>query len=142
MNGLNKVQFIGNLGQDPNVMNFENGGSKAEFSIATQDGYKDQTGAWQTVTDWHRCYATGKLAETVAQYFNKGMRVFIEGKLKTRSWKNDAGATQYITEVRVTDFMFLSSKNDNAGGGQATTSQTQKSQTDLPSQKEDDDLPF
>lgn len=139
MNGLNKVQFIGNLGGDPNVMNFENGGSKAAFTIATQDGYKDQAGQWQTVTDWHRVYATGKTAETVAKYFNKGMRVYVEGKLKTRSYQDKDGNTKYVTEVRMTDFMFLSSKGDTG----AQTQQQPQAQTQAPlEQKDDDDLPF
>lgn len=140
MDGLNKVQFIGNLGQDPNVVTFDNGGKKADFSIATQDGYKDQNGQWQKVTDWHRCYAGGKLAETIEKYFTKGMRVFVEGKLKTRSWQDQQGNTRYVTEVRVTDFMFLSSKRDDAGAGQSYT-QPQNQQT-VENEKDDDDLPF
>lgn len=139
MNGLNKVQLIGNLGQEPNVINFENGGLKAEFSLATQDGYKDQAGQWQTVTDWHRCYAVGKLAETIEKHVTKGMRIYVEGKLKTRSWNDPQKGTQYITEVRVTDFMFLSSKKEDNGQGYTTQEQPQNNANNG---KEDDDLPF
>jgi len=139
MNGLNIVQFIGNLGQDPTVVTFENGGTKAEFSIATQDGYKAQDGTWVKTTDWHNCYATGKTAETVAKYFKKGMRVYVEGKLKTRKWQDKDNNTRYKTEVRIYDFIFLNNKE------QAET----ENQTDLKdtgdfhnSNKADDDLPF
>lgn len=134
MNGLNKVQFIGNLGQDPNIVAFENGGKKAEFSIATQDGYKDANGNWQKTTDWHRCYASGKLADTMEKYFTKGMRVYVDGKLKTRSWQDQQGNTKYITEVRVTDFMFLNSKGESVQG------QTQPEI--LTQETKDEDLPF
>lgn len=113
MNGLNKVQLIGNLGQDPTITNFDNGGKKAEFSLATQDGYKDANGNWQNTTDWHRCYASGKLAETVEKYFKKGMRIYVEGKLKTRTWQDQQGKTKYITEIRVTNFIFLEKRQAN-----------------------------
>lgn len=134
MKGLNKVTLIGNLGGVPQITNFENGGKKAEFTIATQDAYKEQgTGEWKEITDWHRCYATGKLAETIEKYLEKGMRIYLEGKLKTRSWDDAQKGKQYVTEVKVMDFMFLTGKKDDG----MTATPTAKV-----SDKEDDDLPF
>lgn len=138
MKGLNRVEFVGHLGQAPVITKFENGGKKAEFSLATSDGYKDNDGNWQDSTDWHNCFATGKLAEVIENYFQKGTKVYLEGKLKHRTYDDKDGIKRYVTEVRVTDFMFLTTKQklDEVRYLEQADGDTSKSGSD------DDDLPF
>ena len=116
MKGLNRVQFIGHLGRSPEVTTFDSGLKKAEFVIATNDSYKDKEGQWVEITDWHNCFATGKLADVIDTHFVRGTKVLVEGKLKHRKYKHpEKGHMVYVTEVRVTDFMFLSKKKTDEG---------------------------
>ena len=108
MNALkNKVQLIGNLGQDPEVVTLENGSKLAKFSIATSDSYKNAQGEKVEDTQWHNIVAWGKLAEIVENYLNKGKQVAIEGKLTHRSYETKEGEKRYITEVRCNELLML-----------------------------------
>ena len=108
MNTLrNKVQLIGNLGKDPEIVNLESGKTLAKFSIATNDSYKNAQGEKVTDTQWHNIVAWGKTAQIVEKYVTKGKEVAIEGKLTTRSWEDKEGMKRYITEVVCSELLML-----------------------------------
>jgi len=103
MKGINKVILIGTLGQDPEVRYMPNGSAVANISMATSEKWKDKnTGQMQEKTEWHRVVIFGKLAEIAGEYLQKGSSVYIEGKLQTRKWQDQAtGTDKYTTEVLV-----------------------------------------
>ncbi|MEW2920968.1 MULTISPECIES: single-stranded DNA-binding protein [Flavobacteriaceae] len=108
MNSLkNKVQLIGNLGNDPEMITMENGSKLAKFSIATNETYKNSEGEKVTDTQWHNVVAWGKLAEIAENYLTKGKEVMIEGKLMTRSYETKEGEKRYITEVKCNEMLML-----------------------------------
>ena len=106
---VNKVILIGNLGKDPECKVLESGQMVANFPVATTEKWKDKNGNPQEATEWHNCQAWGKGAEIIEKYLKKGSKVFIEGKIKTRSYEKD-GQTRYATEIIVKEFNFLDSK--------------------------------
>ena len=108
MNDLkNKVQLIGNLGQDPEIVNMDNGNKLAKFSIATTETYKNAQGERVDDTQWHNVVAWGKTAEIVENYLTKGKQVAVEGKLTHRSYETKEGEKRYITEVRCNELLML-----------------------------------
>jgi len=108
MNTLrNKVQLIGNLGNDPEIINLESGKTLAKFAIATNESYKNAQGEKVTDTQWHNIVAWGKTAEIVEKYVGKGKEVAIEGKLTTRSWEDKDGMKRYTTEVVCSELLML-----------------------------------
>jgi len=119
---MNKVILIGNVGKDPEVRSFNNGGKVANFSIATSESWKDkQSGEKRTDTQWHNIAIFGDgLVGIVERYVSKGTKVAIEGKLKTRKWQDRDGNDRYTTEVVVQGFggglTLLGSKNGDGGG--------------------------
>ena len=111
MNTLrNKVQLIGNLGNDPEIINLESGKTLAKFSIATNESYKNASGEKVTDTQWHNVVAWGKTAETVEKYVTKGKEVAIEGKLTSRSYETKEGEKRYVTEVVCNELLMLGNK--------------------------------
>ncbi len=109
MNTLrNKVQLIGNLGKDPEIINLENGKKIAKFSLATNDSYKNAQGERVTQTHWHNLIAWNKTAEIVEKYITKGKEIAVEGKLTNRSWEDKDGIKRYTTEVMVNELLMLS----------------------------------
>jgi len=110
MNALrNKVQLIGNLGNDPEIVNLDSGKTLAKFSIATNESYKNADGEKVTDTQWHNIIAWGKTAEIVEKYLNKGKEVAIEGKLTTRTYDKE-GEKRYITEIVCNELLMLGNK--------------------------------
>ena len=108
MNALkNKVQLIGNLGNDPEIINLESGKMLAKFSIATNESYKNANGEKVTDTQWHNIVAWGKTAQIVEKFVTKGREVAIEGKLTTRSWEDKDGMKRYTTEVVCNELLML-----------------------------------
>ena len=106
---VNKVILIGNLGKDPEVRKLESGTTVANFSIATSESYTDRTsGERKENTDWHDIVVWRGLAEVVEKYVRKGMKVYIEGRLKKRSWQDKEGQTRYTTEVLADNMTILS----------------------------------
>ena len=98
---VNRVILIGRLGRDPETKNFPNGGSVTTFSVATTDHWKDKTtGERKEATEWHRITTSNRLAEIASKYLKKGGKVYIEGSLRTRKWKDQSGADREIVEVR------------------------------------------
>ncbi len=120
---LNKVQLIGNLGKDPELSYTASGIAVAKFSIATNERWKDAEGNVQERTEWHNIIAWRKLAEICGQYLKKGSKIYLEGKLQTRSWDDkNTGAKRYATEVIADDLIMLDAKGapmDTNGGAPA-----------------------
>ena len=112
MAGINKVILIGNLGRDPEVKTFENGTKKANFTLATSESYKDKEGKIVEQTEWHNIVCWRNLADIAERYLTKGKQIYLEGKLRTRSWE-DNGVKKYITEIEASTFTMLGTKNDN-----------------------------
>ena len=147
MNKLrNKVQLIGRLGKDPEIRTFEGNNKIANFTLATNERYKDKTGNMIDVTDWHNVVVRfTKQAEIAEKYLKKGMLVYIEGKLKNRSWDDKDGNKKYITEVVVDSFNMLERKDDNGNATSSNTgatSYTTPQETTPESKSEGDDLPY
>ncbi|MGJ8591273.1 MAG: single-stranded DNA-binding protein [Aquaticitalea sp.] len=103
----NKVQLIGNLGNDPEIINLESGKTLAKFSIATNENYKNSKGEKVTDTQWHNVVAWDKTAKIVESYLTKGKEVAIEGKLTSRSYETKEGEKRYITEIVCSELMML-----------------------------------
>jgi single-strand DNA-binding protein len=106
----NKVQLIGNLGQDPEIINLTDGKKIAKFSIATQDRYKNKQGEMVNDTQWHRIVAFNSTANIIADYVKKGNKVGVEGKLVTRVWDDKEGNKRYTTEVVCNEILMLGGK--------------------------------
>lgn len=108
MNSLrNKVQLIGNLGNDPEIINLESGKTLAKFTIATNENYKNAKGEKVTDTQWHNIVAWGKTAQIVEKYVSKGKEIAIEGKLTSRSYDDREGNKRYITEIVCNELLML-----------------------------------
>jgi single-strand DNA-binding protein len=117
---VNKVILIGNLGKDPEVKFTPQGTAVARISIATNESYKDKTsGEWKDRTEWHNVVLWERRAEIAGEYLKKGGKVYIEGRLQTRSWDDkQTNQKKYMTEIVATDLVLLSGRGD-AGGGEA-----------------------
>ena len=103
----NKVQLIGNLGNDPEIVNLDSGKKLAKFSIATNETYKNNKGERVTDTQWHNVVAWGKTAEVIENYVTKGKEVAIEGKLPSRSYETKQGEKRYLTEIVCNELLML-----------------------------------
>ena len=146
---INKVILIGNLGKDPEVRHLENGATVANFSIATSETYKDRkTGEKVSQTEWHNIVAWRGLAEIAERYLKKGQKVYIEGKLKTRSWQDQDGNNRYSTEIITDNLTMLGNNNSNDSKSNFEEQQFTKNNSNKFPEKEfsapgeDDDLPF
>jgi single-strand DNA-binding protein len=104
---VNKVILVGRLGSDPEVRYTPGGAAVANFSLATNESWKDKNGQKQERTEWHRIVTWGRLAELSGQYLKKGRQVFIEGGLQTRQWDDKDGNKRYTTEIKATNMQFL-----------------------------------
>lgn len=135
---VNKVTLIGRLGKDPEVRTLDSGTNIAKFSLATDESYKDKNGEWQTQTEWHNIILWRGLAERAEQTLRKGVLVYLEGKLTSRSWQDDQGNTNYITEVRGNYFRVL--QKETNGNKAATTAAAPT--TTAAAVDSEDDLPF
>tara|TARA_R110002020_G_scaffold303939_2_gene519570 strand:+ start:224723 stop:225196 length:474 start_codon:yes stop_codon:yes gene_type:complete len=153
---LNKVMLIGHTGDEVKMHYFEGGGCIGRFPVATNETYTNKTtGERVSNTEWHNIVVRNKAAEICEKYLKKGDKVYVEGRIKTRKWQDDAGVERYSTEVQCTDFTFLTPK-DAAGqpspapssGSSASSASNKASEPahSAPSydvnDEEDDDLPF
>lgn len=106
--GVNKAILIGNLGQDPEVRYTAKGSAVCNLSLATTESWKNrETGERQEETEWHRLVFFGRLAEIVGEYLHKGSQIYVEGRLQTRKWQDQAGNDRYNTEIVVSDMQIL-----------------------------------
>ena len=156
--GVNKVILVGNVGNDPEFRVMPNGNGVANVSVATSEAWKDKnTGDQQEKTEWHRVIFFNRLAEIVEQYVKKGSKLYIEGRLQTRSWEQD-GVKRYTTEIVASEMQMLDSRGsaganqgDNPfGQQQQASSQPAQASAAAPAQQAapanfdnfDDDIPF
>ncbi|HEY8396390.1 MAG TPA: single-stranded DNA-binding protein [Flavihumibacter sp.] len=115
MRGVNRVMLIGNLGKDPDVQYLEGNIAVAKFSLATTETYKDRTGKLISQTEWHTVVLWRGLAELAQKYLHKGSLVYIEGRLRTRSWEDKEGNKKFATEVVGDNLIMLDKRNDVHG---------------------------
>lgn len=141
MSSVNKVILIGNLGKDPEVRYIEGGIANAKFTIATSETWKDKTtGEKKDRTEWHNIVLWRGLAELAEKYLKKGDKVYIEGKIQTRSYDKD-GIKRYFTEIIGENLMMLSPKNTGNNAGRSETPSS-PGEISLPQNTPSDDLPF
>jgi len=114
MRGVNRVMLIGNLGKDPDVQYLEGNIGVAKFSLATTETFKDRTGKLISQTEWHTVVLWRGLAELAQKYLHRGSLVYIEGRLRTRSWEDKEGNKKFATEV-VGDNLIMLDKKADAG---------------------------
>lgn len=163
---LNKVMLIGNVGRDPEVRYLDGNGpggqgrKVASFTLATSERYRDRNGELRENTEWHNIVAWGQSAEVVEKYVKKGTQLYIEGRIRTRSWTDQAGVKKYTTEINVDNLQLLGRRESSDGyqapGGYQQNSYQAPAPTPAPVQaaaptpmtmdidldKADDDLPF
>ena len=130
---LNKVQLIGNLGKDPEIKKLESGDSVANFSMATSETYKNKAGEKVTDTEWHNIVLWRKSAEIAEKWLKKGSKIYLEGKITTRKWKDKDGNDRYSTEIVGHTFKMLDSKpTSNSATQPESTSEGNGEVDDLP----------
>jgi len=146
---LNKVTLIGNLGADPDIRSFNNGGKVANLSLATSEKWRDKsTGENREKTEWHRISIFGEgLVRVAEQYLKKGASIYVEGKLQTRKWQDQAGNDRYSTEVVLQGFdsklvMLGGRRDDQGGGGDASGGQGGGNSGPPAGGGLDDEIPF
>jgi single-strand DNA-binding protein len=153
--GINKVILIGNLGADPEVRYTPSGSAVATVNIATSETWKDkQTGEAQERTEWHRVVFFNRLAEIAGEYLRKGSKIYLEGRLQTRKWQDQAGQDRYTTEIVAGEMQMLDGRGEsggtNAGAAPRAASSNQQRSNNPPAHQEapaataefDDDIPF
>ena len=117
---VNKVILIGNLGKDPEVKYTPSGTPVAKLTLATNERFKDKAGDWQDRTEWHNVVVWKRLAEIAGEYLKKGSKVYIEGRLQTRSWDDkQTNQKKYMTEVVAQDLVLLGGRGEGGGGDDA-----------------------
>lgn len=138
--------LIGRLGQDPEVRYTQSNTAVANFSLATNERYKDRNGEFQEKTEWHRIVAWGRTAEICQEYLRKGSLVYIEGPIQTREWEDKEGQKRYTTEVKALTMQMLDSRGDQMGASNAPTKPGKSAATSVEIDESfddmDDDLPF
>ena len=138
--GVNKVILVGNLGADPELKYLPSGVPVVNFSLATSESWTDKDGERQERTEWHRLVLWRKLAEIAEKYLRKGSKLYVEGKLQTRSWDDQSGQKRYTTEIVVNDMQLLDGRSDMSGGGERGPPPSEPPTTN--DVGGDDDLPF
>lgn len=121
---VNQVTLVGRLGKDPELKYTQGGDAVANFSVATDETWKDKSGEKQQRTEWHNIVAWKKLAEICGQYLRKGSQVLIQGRLQTRKWEDKDGNTRYTTEIVASNLVMLGKKDDNAGSSERSAKKT------------------
>src|SRR5215472_5779760 len=151
MKSVNKVILVGNLGKDPELKYTPSGTAVARFSIATSYRYKDKNEQWQDQTEWHNVVAWARLAEIAGEYLKKGSKVYVEGRLQTRSWDDkNTNQKRYMTEVVVNDLVLLSGRGEgdtagySRGGGNNFDQRTPEPEPAAATSSaiSDEDIPF
>jgi single-strand DNA-binding protein len=143
---LNKVMIIGNAGKDPEIRHLDNGVSVVTLPVATTERYRDKNGETKEQTEWHNVVFWRQLAEFTEKYVKKGSQLFIEGRLRTRSWEDQSGNKKYVTEIVADNIRLLGRRPENNNG----TNNNIAAQNAEPKHEEiisdgasiDDDLPF
>lgn len=148
---VNKVILLGNVGKDPDIRSTPGGTMVANLTLATSDRFQDQQGNWQDRTEWHNLVAFKRTAEIIRDYVKKGSKLYVEGKIQTRSWDDkETGAKRYKTEILVNDLSLLSGREEGSGPYSRSSSSSNYDQRppagadDIAQSAEisDDDIPF
>jgi single-strand DNA-binding protein len=148
---VNKVILLGNVGKDPEVKFLPSGLPVANLTLATSERFKDKSGEWQDKTEWHNLTAYQRLAEIIRDYVKKGNKLYVEGRIQTRSWDDQAsGQKKYRTEIIVNELVLLSGRGEGDTGGGGPRSNTTSFDQRAPVHQEeyagteitDDDIPF
>ena len=147
MAGVNKVILVGHLGKDPEIRVVESGRKVANFSLATTESYRDKNGERVDNTKWHNLVFWGPVAEVIEKYLKKGSQIYVEGKLRTRSYEDKDKVKKYITEVVGQTLTMLGKPAEGGSGNMAPNNSQSKSNTDsfnpaITAEEEMDDLPF
>lgn len=146
MAGVNKVTLIGHLGKDPEVKYLSESNPVAKFSLATTESYKDKNGEWKDSTEWHNIVAWRYLAEKAEKSLKKGMMVYVEGKITTRTYDDKDGIKRSITEIIASSLVNLTKRDSdsNAGGSQENLQSNNASGAEHNDENitQTDDLPF
>ncbi len=145
--GLNKVLIIGNLGGEPEIKYTASGTAIANLRVATAESRKNKEGEWEEYTEWHRVVMFGRLAEICKDYLKKGSKIFLEGRLQTRSWEDQSGQKHYMTEIVGANLLMLDSKGQTES---VDFPESQSAPSDSPGNipkpptgdEKEDDLPF
>jgi len=132
MSGVNKVILLGYLGQDPEVKHLEGDNVVANLTLATSESYKDRSGNKVENTEWHDLELWGNQAKIAEQYLKKGSQIYLEGKIKTDSWKDDQGNNRKRTKVRVIAFTMLGGNNTEGNSAPKKTATPNYEQDNLP----------
>ena len=139
MGGVNKVILVGNLGKDPEVRSLESGTKVASFSLATSESYKNKDGQKVDQTEWHNVVMWRGLAEVAEKYLKKGSQIYLEGKIRTRTWDDKEGNKRYTTEIIADTFTMLGKRDDTAPQSNNIVSEVAAPPV---APGPDDDLPF
>ncbi|MDP6532477.1 MAG: single-stranded DNA-binding protein [Candidatus Marinimicrobia bacterium] len=131
---VNRVMLAGHLGGDPESRFTPSGAAVTNFTMATNETFKNSDGEYQDRTEWHRCVLWGKSAEVAGELLKKGQLTYVEGRLQTRSWEDKNGVKRYTTEVVCDNFTMLGRRSDNQGANSQSP--------DGGPPKDEDDLPF
>ena len=137
--------MIGNVGQDPEIKKFDSGDSLCNFSVATNESWKDKNGEPQERTEWHRITAFGRLGEICGEYLRKGSKIYLEGKLQTRSWEEEGGTKRYATEIVAREMQMLDSRGGEDSGSSSGFGDSPASPNPVapqPDKVDPDELPF
>jgi single-strand DNA-binding protein len=150
---VNKAILVGNVGKDPEVKFLPSGSAVANFSLATSERFKDKSGESQERTEWHNLVVYQRLAEIVRDYVKKGSKLYVEGRIQTRSWDDkQSGQKRYMTEIVVSDLVLLSGRGEGESGGYSRSGGSGSSYDQRPpaqadelvqsTEITDDDIPF
>ena len=125
---VNKVILLGNVGKDPEIRSTPSGTLVATLTLATSDRQKDAQGNWQDRTEWHNLVAFTRTAEIIRDYVKKGNKLYVEGKIQTRSWDDkESGQKRYRTEIIINDMSLLSGRDEGSSGGGSSRSSSSSS---------------
>lgn len=127
MRGVNRVMLIGNLGKDPDVQYLEGNIAVAKFPLATTETYKDRAGKLISQTEWHTVVLWRGLAELAQKYLHKGSLIYVEGRLRTRSWEDKDGNKKFATEIVGDNLIMLDKRGDGHGGSYQAPGSTDNS---------------
>lgn len=143
MASINKVILVGNLGADPETRYMPNGDAVANIRLATTESWKDKaSGEKKEITEWHRVVFYRKLAEIIGQYLKKGSSVYVEGRIRTRKWRDKEGQERYTTEIEANEMQMLGGRQS---GDSAPSEKPQRNAQGAPKASigdMDDDIPF
>jgi single-strand DNA-binding protein len=141
MAGINKAILIGNLGKDPEIRTIDSGRKVATFSLATTESYKDKNGERVDQTEWHNIVFWGPIADVIEKYLKKGSQIYVEGKIRTRSYEDKEGVKKYITEI-VGDKMTMLGGGPKTNEAPSSNGKSAQPVGQTFSAEQDDDLPF